>query len=522
MTTYCLWASSFSLSSRTSRFRFTTTLVEPVVFLFFFSQWAINAIKTQFVYHAVAKVLDPNNSNIDPNSIISLCHVNNMSDHHQDDIQKTTAYYTLAFQLTNGIPNLFGSFLVSSLSDSFGRKIGLLLPIAGQGLSYLGFGAIIIFDLSLYGFFLTELINGISGNVFPVAAAYLTDVTTESTRTFRMSVLDIVLLLTIGLVMFLYNEWLQAAGGIQGIMFIPIVCSIVMALVYVAVFLKETVKETGSPSSRQKPSAWESIKQCSSVFFVEESPVPSSSPSSSPASFSTRKANSPFLFLFTAYLFAQLHYPGQQVEMLYLMNHPLCWEPRQLGQFILVALIVYSLGTLVSTKWLARLPRVGGDVFLVVVSMVSGLLAYIVMAFMRQAWMAWLYIFLGAFKTTGCPVLRSMMSRTVPPAAYGSLYACVVVLETALDLLMGALFSFLYAQTLSWFSGFVFLVISTCFGVALMVVLIAKWLGHTHDVVESEVGGDNDVDGGSHTGADGVLSDDDQHAGHRVVDAVEC
>ena len=437
------------------------------------AQMALTTIKAQFIYHAVAKELYPN-STIDPHSITSLCNASNMSDFSQDAIQKRSAYYTLAFQLTSGLPNMLGSFLVGSLSDSFGRRLGLGLPTLGQSLACTATAVFIILDIPLYYFFITEFCYGISGNVFPVAAAYLADATTEASRTFRLSVLDITLLVTIGLGSFAYNEWLQAAGGIKSFMFAPILTFLALALVYIIGFLQETkVDNAAAQSRRARPTAWESIKRCDDVFRVPTTDSSSLTPSASPR----KKLNVPFILLFLAFLFAQFAQSGTTIEGLYLMNHPLCWEPRQLGTFILVTLIVLSLGTLIATKWLVKLPRIGGDMFLLFLSFTSGLMAYIVMAFLRHAWMVWLYISLGAFKITGFPVLRSMMSRTVSPAAFGSLFACVSVIESAASLVVAAFFSFVYAQTLDWFPGFIFLLISATFGVSLVIVVVFKGLG---------------------------------------------
>jgi len=504
---------------RSSRFCCGTTLVEPVILLVFFSLMAIGSIKTQFIYHSVAKDLDPNNTAIDRHSIASLCNVSNMSDINQDAVQKRTAFYSLAFQLMYGIPNMIGSFIVGSISDSIGRRVGLCLPILGQGLSYAAVAFVITLDLPLWSFFITEFVSGISGSVFPVAAAYLADATPEESRTFRMSVLDVGLFLTIGVGLFAYNEWLQLAKGIQTVMFIPIVTFMVAAFIYVVVFLKETVVEGAAQSRRHRPTAWESIKKCKEVFRIEEENSCSSSSSSSPR----RKVNVAFLLLFACFVFAQMAYPSQSLESLYLMNHPLCWEPRQLGIFAMLGLFVYSLATLFSTKCLVRLPRIGGDVFLLLLSLTSGIMAYVVMAFLRSSWMAWLYVGVGCFKIVCLPVLRSMMSKTVSPSAFGSLYACVSVIESGINLVVGSVFSFIYAQTLGWFPGFIFLIISGAFAIAIGIVIAFKCLGYDQKATKGGEGGGGGGGGGE---ADECVGDGGrmenggvQSRGYRVVDA---
>ena len=99
-------------------------------------------------------------------------------------------------------------FIISSLSDRYGRRLGLavpilgndngsdmhihtdddndngriitmtmMMPLIGQGISYILMAAIVIFDLPLWTFYLAEFICGGCGSTVAVAAAYLTDAT---------------------------------------------------------------------------------------------------------------------------------------------------------------------------------------------------------------------------------------------------------------------------------------------------------------------------------------------------------
>ena len=232
-----------------------------------------------------------------------------------------------------------------------------------------------------------------------------------------MSILDVGFYLTIGLGAVVYNEWLQAAGEIQSVMFIPVLTLMASAFLYVVFFLRETVPGRGgggggerdapSLSRQRRPTPWESIKKCSDIFRVENqttgaslATTTNSSPSSSPSS----SFNVPFLLLFAIFLCAQLAFASQGLESLYLMNHPLCWEPRQLGFFVAIALVAYSITTLVSTKFLVNF--IGGDVGLLFLSLASGAVAYVVLSMVEFSWMVWLYIGVGSFKIVCLPVLR--------------------------------------------------------------------------------------------------------------------
>ncbi|MGK7896589.1 MAG: MFS transporter [Xenococcus sp. (in: cyanobacteria)] len=75
--------------------------------------------------------------------------------------------------------------LWGSLSDRFGRRIILLVSIAGSGLSYLWFA----WANSLLSLFLARALAGIMGNSALVAKAYMADITTPENRTKAMGLL---------------------------------------------------------------------------------------------------------------------------------------------------------------------------------------------------------------------------------------------------------------------------------------------------------------------------------------------
>ena len=296
-------------------------------------------------------------------------------------------------------------------------------------------------------------------------------------------------------------------------------------------------------------------------------------------------------------------YASRNIEILYLINRPLCWEPQQLGIFSSTALCVYSIMALIATKWLVKLTccqreggrgrrgkdrrdvkndeeevakreskpmmqvkqckscvdgteeelswsrdddggkdekstrgrakkseievdveedeeggerreggreeREGGvrggsngDFMLLFASLLSCAAGAFSMGLTRESWMVWLCVVLGSLKLVPQPVLKSMMSKTVrsmptsssssssfssssstpsslpsttsSPSAFGSLFAVVGIVESVVNLLVGSLFSLLYAETVHWFPGFVWFLIGGFFSLGLIVVAVLK------------------------------------------------
>lgn len=73
---------------------------------------------------------------------------------------------------------LFAAPVLGRLSDRYGRRVVLLISIAGSIFAYLLFG----FAQSLAVLFLARMIDGISGGNISTAQAYVADVTTEKDR----------------------------------------------------------------------------------------------------------------------------------------------------------------------------------------------------------------------------------------------------------------------------------------------------------------------------------------------------
>jgi|SRR3989344_1035450 len=73
----------------------------------------------------------------------------------------------------------FGSPILGKLSDKYGRKPFLSLSLVGSALGY----GLIVLSQSIFAFFLSRSISGLTGGSISVAQAYITDVTEGKERT---------------------------------------------------------------------------------------------------------------------------------------------------------------------------------------------------------------------------------------------------------------------------------------------------------------------------------------------------
>jgi len=90
----------------------------------------------------------------------------------------TAAYYFGAITTTYALMLFVFSPVQGALSDQFGRKPVLLLSLFGTGLSYLGLAV----APSLPWLFAAQILNGLTGASFAVAAAYVADISRAKNR----------------------------------------------------------------------------------------------------------------------------------------------------------------------------------------------------------------------------------------------------------------------------------------------------------------------------------------------------
>ena len=163
--------------------------------------------------------------------------------------------------------------LVGTLSDRFGRhKIMFLAPI-GQLLQAITMVGILFHGLEYptWAVLLPGFLPGICGDVsglYVLAASYITDITSEETRTLRITLVDSVVLLA-SLSSTLCSGFIIEAFGYFGI-FVTNIISLVLALLYLIFCVKPVNTRRDSSSGQSSIEDHEVKSQVNKVNVVEE------------------------------------------------------------------------------------------------------------------------------------------------------------------------------------------------------------------------------------------------------------
>ncbi|CAL8398987.1 unnamed protein product [Boreogadus saida] len=171
-------------------------------------------------------------------------------------------------------------------------------------------------------------------------------------------------------------------------------------------------------------------------------------------------------------LFKMCRDGGMSIIILYQLNQPLCWSELLIGCSSLLGMIVH-LGSYAGVSFFSRCLDDANVVLLGLLSLAGGLL---MAAFAHTTLLMLLVRLPLILSDMPSAVLRSMMSNLVPGSEQGAVFACVVFLEMLSACVALVVFNSTYAATVTWFSGFSFLLASLLTVIPALLIGVLKGL----------------------------------------------
>uniref|UniRef100_A0AAY5EKL6 Solute carrier family 46 member 3 n=1 Tax=Electrophorus electricus TaxID=8005 RepID=A0AAY5EKL6_ELEEL len=323
-------------------------------------------------------------------------------------VQRETSRFLLHSELCFLLPGLVSSLFLVSYSDWRGRKAAIVPPLVGDLLFTLTYFVVSRFSLSL-GYllgasFLAGILGG-PGSLIGGCFCYVADRSAEGppeSRTVRMARLDAVLGTLSGLGSLCTGFYVRAAGFSWP--FLSASALHLLNLLYVLAILQE-------PSARPG-----------------HGPAPNQFPQVSKLG-------------------------GMSMVILYELNAPLCWSEVLIGYGAALSTLIYLssfAGVAVLSRWLP-------DPCITLLGMFSLASGLCLAAFAKTTLLMFLVRLPLLLSIMPAPVMRSMMSKLVRSSEQGTVFACVAFVEMLSMAVALPLFTSTYAATVSWFSGFSFL-----------------------------------------------------------------
>ncbi len=218
--------------------------VEPLLFLFTIACALLGVASKALVYHKVCI------SHYDPD----LCaKVDNGSFPDEEQlVQSESSFWFLAETYLNEVSSLVMSFFYGSLSDRYGRKLALILPVTGQIINALIhiFNAVFI-RISVAALLPGAFIGGLFGGWTSInigAFGLLSDITSPQQRTTRMSLAESGIFVSSAIGHSVSGLVVDKSG------FVSVFCMAggihLLSLLYILLRIKEHRKVSPSSSSR--------------------------------------------------------------------------------------------------------------------------------------------------------------------------------------------------------------------------------------------------------------------------------
>lgn len=354
-------------------------VVEPVLALYFMAYVPGNTLSQQFVYAIYANLYNlsdyaPPNQNLTDKEACLQAGGNDSYTQVQILVQTDSATFNMYLDIASAVFSCFTVFLYGSLSDTYGRKLAMILPLVGNILKYSIYTVLVTLETGMYFLLLGNALDGLLGGSASLLAAcfaYIADMTDHEKRTFRLTINEVIFNMANAAAQVIFGILISKIGYIYP--FYVLLTIQTTNLIYVIFFVPDTIKVNVIVSlSHVVSQIWQRIQSCFRVY-------------TQPDQFG-RKWSIPLCTMavfFCGLVFISRFAPTTQYEL----NSPLCWDSVQIGVFSAVSAILINMGSILSVSFLMK--RLG-DTGLAILGCISSAAGFIVMSLATETWIMYM------------------------------------------------------------------------------------------------------------------------------------
>ncbi|XP_015588758.1 proton-coupled folate transporter-like isoform X2 [Cephus cinctus] len=400
-------------------------MVEPPIMMLLFAETMTGAVLTDLiVYQSCTVSLKLNET------LCQLLHTNSSSQEAAAIEAKVQPYASIvlmyAFLLRTVLPSLLSLFL-GPWSDKYGRKPLLVSGYMGFSLKFLILSILCNWTVNPWFMqvaFIPLAILGGSCNLMLASICYISDIVKENDRVWQLAWLNASLLFGIVLGTFtgpvIYKQYGYTAVFGTATLF----CT--LTLLYVLFYVPESIKNCPK-SSLQSLFDFSLVKELISTCVKKRD------------GFNRYVAWCCILTLLLT-IFAM---EGDATIGFLFVREYFGWDISSYANYTGATVILSIVGTLFAVKLLANLLGIS-DAALAILSFMSLLGSAIVKSFAWQPWHMYLSGGIGLFGGVPGPILRAILSKSVPPQDVGKVFSLTTSLETLTPLGAVPLYTLIY------------------------------------------------------------------------------
>ncbi|XP_071476151.1 proton-coupled folate transporter-like [Diadema antillarum] len=335
--------------------------VEIMVVLVTAALAALSAVKTQYIRQRISDTYNHAGVNLTDGD---LCSSNGTGD-VQEKIQEETAQWLAAIPSAAAFPEVFSTLLIGTLSEQYGRRLAILLPIVGALFNSIALLLVVYLELPIVVLLVEILVTGFTGNIALFLAgcySYVADITNEKQRLVRIVVIDILVFVGSSAIQIGIGYMIQNIG-FAGTVWFPF-AALIVACVYAGVpaLLIETIEvdTRTQPAHEHLKKAWREIVH---LFVVN-----------------TDNRRCVLITFIMVGFFAGMGVTGSlELPTLYGQGPPFCWKSVTIGFFSTWCLVIPGIGSLAGAAIFKRCKLT--YLRIIQISLISGLLNVLVLAF---------------------------------------------------------------------------------------------------------------------------------------------
>ncbi|KAI4466618.1 MFS transporter [Holotrichia oblita] len=379
------------------------------------------------------------------------------TDEVTQDIEKKVQPYANIITMTQSaltliVPSILCLF-IGPWSDRNGRKPIMIFTILGfiiRGIVTLIVA--LIDNLSPWYLLLGSIPAALFGGIAPLMMAvicYITDVTTEENRGFRMGMVDAMMALGM-LLGTLCSSFVFEAGGYVLIYGLDLLMNILSCL-----FARFVIKESVPPNLDDEPIfAFENIKNMLRATF-------------------RRRENYGRAILLTTFCVSTISifaFTADSSVLFLFLREKLHWDLEHYTLYSSVSSLTSIVGTFVGVGLLNKLLKIP-ETPLLIVGCLSYLGSSMLLGFAIKDW--YIYAAAGIRSLYGIinPMGRSLISKLLSKEETGKVFAIAVTLDSVIAVIGGPVYTIIYNNTIDTNAGIFNFVSAGMFAIAIVLVM---------------------------------------------------
>lgn len=351
--------------------------LEVVIAVYFMSFMLTSPVMQFYIYGKIAEYYGVKDFQKDDGGGCSK--TNHTGNDTTSLIQKEAADQFMYLAFVSSFPAIIPTLFLGSISDKYGRKVSMLITFSGLLIRQIIYVVVIVTKLPFEIFYLGNLIEGLTGyygSALMAAFGMLADITKPGKeRAFRITIMEGVIAVLVGLVMLGTGYWIKYAGFLS-----PMITATALSFVNILIivfFIPETNKTKNYQGSI---CSIKNITRCF-VFYYKDT---------------ADKRRKIMIICFAMIGLTVATVLGKSnIMTLFLLNRPLCWSVVHTQVLSAVGVAVnWGAGMLI----LGLIQKCVRDTGLITIGNMFATASFIVYGFADQDWLVYLGKFIVQYK----------------------------------------------------------------------------------------------------------------------------